>query len=103
MLIIFLAAPGRCFVCNNNMLQEQEKATKTAVLSSTNVLFGIFTGVINFCYICSCEIHETAKNRKVSQCHKSKTKKKKILAILRAKINNYQKNILKCAQFSATI
>ena len=72
-VIIFLAAPGRCFVSNNNMLLRQEKAAKTAVLSLANALFGIFTGVINFYYICGCEIHEMAKNGKVSQCSKSKT------------------------------
>ena len=58
-VIIFLAAPGRCFVSNNNMLLKQEKATKTAVLTSSNVLFGIFTGVINFYYICSYKIDDT--------------------------------------------
>ena len=83
MLIIFLAAPGRCFVCNNPMLLMQERVAKSAVLSLTNVLFGIFTGVINFYYICSCEIHETAKNRKVSQCPKSKTLRYKHFSYLK--------------------
>ena len=72
-VIIFLASPGCCFVCNNNMLLRQEKAAKTVVLSLTNVLFGIFTGVINSYYIRSYRIHKMAKNRKVSQCPKSKT------------------------------
>ena len=82
MVIIFLAASGRCFV-SNNILLRQKKATKSAVLSLTNVLFGIFTGVINFYYICSCEIHETAKNRKVSQCPKSKTLRYKHFSYLK--------------------
>ena len=73
MLIIFLAAPGRCFVCNNPMLLMQKKATKSAVLSLANILFGIFTGVINSYYIRSYRIHKMAKNRKVLQCPKSKT------------------------------
>ena len=83
MLIIFLAAPGRCFVSNNNMLLRQEKATKTAVLSLTNILFGIFTGVINSYYIRSYRIHKMAKNRKVLQCPKSKTLRYKHFSYLK--------------------
>ena len=83
MLIIFLAAPGRCFVCNNNMLQEQEKSDQNGCAFLTNILFGIFTGVINSYHIRSYRIHETAKNRKVSQCPKSKTLRYKHFSYLK--------------------
>ena len=83
MVIIFLAAPGRLLFAIIICCKSRKKATKTAVLSLTNVLFGIFTGVINFYYICSCEIHETAKNRKVLQCPKSKTLRYKHFSYLK--------------------